>query len=349
MTNPSQTNLQNNNTFARDDAEAKRRFESYRSEDVFPKIAPALLNSADIYDYVAATGMIYPFEPEKLKPASYEVNLLGKCVSWDEKGNKHVKFISRGVDFTLKKNSIAFVTLEPTFRLPDYIALRFNLKITHIYRGLLLGTGPLVDPGFVGKLSIPLHNLTTNDYTFTGGEALIWMEFTKLSRNKLWKPPNRRTIINISPPGEYKKFPESKAEKDVDDYLRKAHPGPIRSSIPDAINNAQNSAEKSSKSAREAAEKAQSIEFRVTWGGLGAISVSIIAVLAANWSIGQLFLNTYDYVFKSRKEYDNQTQKIQSLEKQIDKLNKRINELENAGKGTPQKPATPKASLTATP
>ncbi len=28
-----------------------------------------------------------------------------------------------------------------------------------VYKGLLLGTGPIVDPGFVGKLYIPLHKL----------------------------------------------------------------------------------------------------------------------------------------------------------------------------------------------
>lgn len=86
----------------------------------------------------------------------------------------------------MEPNSIAFVTLEPMFRIPDYLALRFNLKIVHVYKGLLLGTGPLVDPGFVGRLSIPLHNLTANTYTFHAGDGIIQMEFTKLSRNDIW-------------------------------------------------------------------------------------------------------------------------------------------------------------------
>jgi hypothetical protein len=45
----------------------------------------------------------------------------------------------------------------------------------------LLGTGPLVDPGFHGKLLVPLHNLTSDEYTIRGDEGLIWMEFTKTS------------------------------------------------------------------------------------------------------------------------------------------------------------------------
>jgi len=43
----------------------------------------------------------------------------------------------------------------------------------------LLGTGPLVDPDYWGKLCIPLHNLTNLDYTIPRDEGLIWVEFTK--------------------------------------------------------------------------------------------------------------------------------------------------------------------------
>ena len=156
--------------YPKDDKVAEKRFQAFSSKDPYPQIAPALLNSADILKYVISTGMIYPFDYSKLEGASYDVKLAGKVVYWDEKGNKIVKNIVENPikedevqDFILQKNSIAFVTLEPIFRIPDYIALRFNLKISHIYKGLLLGTGPLVDPGFVGRLSIPLHNLTANN------------------------------------------------------------------------------------------------------------------------------------------------------------------------------------------
>ena len=50
-----------------------------------------------------------------------------------------------------------------------------------MHRGLLVGTGPLVDPGFRGKLLIPLHNLTLDAYEIRGDEGLIWVEFTKTS------------------------------------------------------------------------------------------------------------------------------------------------------------------------
>lgn len=345
MTNPSQNNSPANSSFAPDDTEAERRFEQYRSNDPFPDIQPALLNSADIYDYVAATGMIYPFYTQKMKPASYEVNLLGKCVYWDEQGKSKTEDIQQGKEFILKKNSIAFVTLEPMFRLPDYIALRFNLKIRHVYRGLLLGTGPLIDPGFVGTLSLPLHNLTTNDYKFKGGEALIWMEFTKLSPNRRWQQSSGGTSIIHQ--GQYIPFPVEKNKiTDVQDYLSKAAPhSSIRSSIPDAIEDAR-------RSAKEAVNTVRVITF-----------AGIVSALLASYSLydsykqsASIIQDANSYVNTARKETNDiakyqfdQEQKIQYLQQEIQKLNERIKELENSAKQSAQKPAIPNASPTATP
>ena len=49
--------------------DAEEKYKKYSSRDPFPDIAPALLNSADIYNYVRETGMIYPFYPEDLSGA----------------------------------------------------------------------------------------------------------------------------------------------------------------------------------------------------------------------------------------------------------------------------------------
>jgi deoxycytidine triphosphate deaminase len=178
--------------------------------------------------------MIDPFDPSKLtKPATYAVPLMGPCRYLDEDGRQHSFSLSnekrRGGKrsetrdkFVLKPNSICYVTLEPYFRLPSYIAGRFNLLINNVYRGLLVGTGPLVDPGFNGYLSIPIHNFTTNSYQFRAGEDFVYFEFTKISwsnqtdaRSSFHWCPN---ILHDQPP-----FPASKGKRrSVDDYLDNA-------------------------------------------------------------------------------------------------------------------------------
>ncbi|MCI0557148.1 MAG: hypothetical protein MN733_01535, partial [Nitrososphaera sp.] len=280
---------------AQTDEEAQKRFEKARQVDPFPEIPPALLNSADVYDYVRLASILHPFDLSKLKSASYEAGIKGRCIWWDDKGRR--LSINVGVDaqeFILTANSIAFVQVEPIFRLPDYIALRFNLKITHVHRGILLGTGPLVDPGFVGRLLIPLHNLTTNHYRFKAGDGLIWIEFTKTSR-----PPNQEAGMGqakqaLSRRGKYVRFPENKKNLDPEQYLEKAGGNnPIRSSIPEAV---RESTEASERSAQYSAESARSSdEAKSSVEGIHAFirNVSIVGFVVFLLALAGLWWTTW--------------------------------------------------------
>jgi deoxycytidine triphosphate deaminase len=267
---------------ADNEEDADARYRRWHSHDPFPEIPPALLNSADLQDYVAATGMITPFSPndETLKPASYAVPLAGEVLYWEERFDEATGRLSQvehsyrlrpGETLELAKNSIVYVTLEPVLRLPNYIAARFNLTIAEIYRGLLVGTGPLVDPGFVGRLHLPLHNYTSNTYTVTAGEAFVWMEFTKLSPNQQWSEPV------AEPPrrgADFVGFPPKKLKRDrVVDYL-KDHKS-VTSSIPQLVGQAQESA----RIAADANERIRTISILAALG----VFIAMAAVLVTIW------------------------------------------------------------------
>lgn len=290
------------NDFAQNAKEARRRSERWKSHDPFPTIAPALLNSADITDYVRVTGMLHPFTPAgpKLKTASYEIDIGGEYLWWDSEGKKRQGTIRPNQPFILKKNSIAFVQVDAVFRLPPYIAVRFNLKITHVYRGLLLGTGPLIDPEYEGNLYIPLHNLTDNDYTLVGGEGLIWAEFTKLSVSEDWHSvgaePERK--------GQVFHFPAAKTSKPLDYYIRKADPHrAIRSSIPVEV-------EKASAAARSAARSA--------WFATGAF---ILGLVALGMTVSSFVVTSMNFVNGRANTLE---QKIEGLQHRLEDLEKRI-------------------------
>jgi deoxycytidine triphosphate deaminase len=311
--------------FAQSDEEAKERFEALRSSDPFPSIPPALLNSADISDYVAATGMLYPFEDsdEQLKSASYRVNLLGKCIYWDdENGEKKVIQLDKGKEFKLKPNSIVFITPEPTFRLPDYIAVRFNLEIKHIHKGILLGTGPLVDPGFVGKLLVPLHNLTANEYIFRGGDPIIWIEFTKLSPNDKWD----RTLEIKERQGVFRGFPANKSGLDVEFYLEKAvgRDRSIISSIPGAIAESKKRAIQAERYAGKASKEVRrfrnTIDRRVYELRNFVTVAVIIGVLAVAIPLLVLIFETNTYVNNASKEVPALLLRVKTLEDEVQKL-----------------------------
>ena len=138
--------MQHANYF-KDDEEASACARLHETSDPLLSIPRALLSSAEIDDYVRLTGLLHPFYRENLKPASYEAHIEGDVIWWDERGKKQRQRVKKGDEVILPASSIVFVQVEPVFRLPYYIAIRFNLRITHVHRGLLLGTGPLVDPG----------------------------------------------------------------------------------------------------------------------------------------------------------------------------------------------------------
>jgi deoxycytidine triphosphate deaminase len=323
-------------------SDAIEKFEKYRSSDPFPDIKPALLNSADIIDYVNITGMIEPFHPEDLKPASYALRLLGEYVYWDDKGVKQTGYINKGEQFILKSDSIAFVSLEPLFQLPDYIAARFNLKINMVYRGLLLGTGPLVDPGFIGFLSFPLHNLTTNDYTFIGGERIVWMEFTKLSDNNEWLYSQQdKDIVRQGPYIRNRKFKHDSLPT-VQDFVRDAEEHrPVRSSIPSSVYKSEIAAEK-------ARESAETMRRRFTIGlviSIITLLITVAVILLNVYSMHQQAINFVNNAEQRQQELQSKligdTQNLISLERKVDSLNQKIIELQSGKSIKNQKSETP--------
>ena len=291
--------------------EFEEKYNKYQNKDPFPDIEPALLNSADIYDYIDATGMLYPFYKENLKPASYSINFLGNCIYWDKDVKREVN-VQKGDKFLIRSDSIAFVTLEPQFQLPYYIAARFNFKIDHIYKGLLLGTGPLVDPGFVGKLSVPIHNLTTNDYELRGGEPLIWMEFTKISRYLTWDPP-KFPISKIG--GKYVIFPKRKKNLKLIKYLHQAAPyKSIQSSIPRAIDES-----------KKLIEEGNYILKRNALIGFGA-AIGIVAIVAGMLNL----INTTNSTVNSAAiNNTNMVKDIESLKRENDFFKNKYLEVKN--------------------
>ena len=320
--------------FVATDEEAAHRHERFENVDPFPDIPPALLNATDIYDYARVTGMIWPFEVgdrdagKKLKSASYEVDFLGEVYSYADTQGKHcTQKIERNVPFVLPKNSITFVSLATTFRLPYYIALRFNLRIIHVQRGLLLGTGPLVDPGFAGRLLIPLHNLTSEDYTLIGGEGLIWVEFTKLSPSPRWDDRARKSDK------DFVRFPPEKRYLTAQQYFNMASHGiPARSSIPEEV-----------RSIQKVANETRRLVRLLIRGGIAGIVLAVLGLLIPTWSLIQDANKNVSESSKSiadyRKSEEELEKKVRTLEADLGDLRKTVTAWKD--KATVVRPSSP--------
>ncbi len=207
----------------------EQRADWWEFEDPFDDLQPSLLTAEQIKNYARVTGLLYPFTEKLLKGSTYEIGIDRNAYSWDEKKKKKIVSVaSAGKNgITLEANSITFVETDVEFRLPQYIAMRFNLHIKLVHRGLLLGTGPIVDPGFRGRLLIPLHNLTSHPLTITEGEKIVWVEFTKTLFGRASRADGYRTEKP-----DFRVFPKGKRWLEPETYFQKANAGnPIMSSI----------------------------------------------------------------------------------------------------------------------
>lgn len=268
-------------------ARLERRADRYQGRDPFPLVSEGLLSSAEIRDYIYVTGLVDTFNEDALKSASYEVFVGGTFVRWKGKKKLSIEIDrTKSKSVTFPANSISFIQVENTFRLPNYIAMRFNLQIAQVHRGLLLGTGPLVDPGFRGKLLIPIHNLTSSAHEFDLSKALIWVEFTKTTATPepLSLRHTARLARKVPKHGQFKPFRPEKRGLTAEDYLFKANGGrPIVSSIPDALL-------KSRKDAKSAKRSADTLQKWARGIGILAVLAAIIGVagvVSTSWNIAQ--------------------------------------------------------------
>jgi len=267
------------------DAEKKPAVDPFLEE-----IAPSLLTADDIKKYVMATGLIAPFYEggggkSRMKDASYEGRIGEKAYEFKPEETEATQIFHPGDRvLTVPANSIIFVECDLYFRIPDFIALRFNLQIKHVHRGLLLGTGPLIDPGYWGRLCIPLHNLTDEDYDIPADEGLIWIEFTKTTKisERIGRPPLRKEYPDIL------KFLE-KASRRFDKPSQKVG---IRSSIPKVNREAAEHAAKASEKAEIAEITAEKAKKAISTIGIGAgvaAAVGLLGLLFSVISIGNAY------------------------------------------------------------
>ena len=249
---------------------AKKTKDQWLWVDPDPDVGPGMLLS-DRIEFYAKLGMIVDFKDKNLKPASYGLTLGDECYvqgKYDHVTNMPDRTL------VIKPNSYVVVTVAEELRMPFYIAGRFNLKIDMVYQGLLLGTGPQVDPGFPGHLYCPLHNISSRDIPIKFGDRFATIDFIKttpftkngtssapfdnvLSEDELRNEEGREQLKGFAR-NPLVLFPlNKKRRKSLHDYIREAtgcdKPGVKEPEILSSVNAIQREA----KAAQEAAGRAE--------------------------------------------------------------------------------------------
>jgi deoxycytidine triphosphate deaminase len=141
----------------------------------------AVLTADRIRKYHYLVGrMIRPFQERHLNPASYDLTLGPWCLVDGEE-----KVLSpRNPVLRIPPGSIALVTPREQLLIPHWLVATFNLKSEYIFKGLLMGIGPQIDPGFMGALTCPLHNISCEAISLSFCEPFAKLDFIKTTWGK---------------------------------------------------------------------------------------------------------------------------------------------------------------------
>lgn len=135
-----------------------------------------VLSDTDIQAHIASGDIRISNFSGVLQPASYDLRVGDEAVT--EAGivnvaqNKLVK-ISRG--------ATAIVYPKERIALSTKLAARYGLRSSLARRGLILLSGPQIDPGFEGLLAITVFNAGTADIVLTHGQECATLEFFLLT------------------------------------------------------------------------------------------------------------------------------------------------------------------------
>ena len=256
-------------------------------------VPSGMLTSPHIAYCINKYDMIKNHDMSCLRSATYDMRIGGSVLTW-AKGEKiefelgEINDINKNIynKVELKPNSLTFVTTIEEFNLPKDIIARFNLKSKWVHEGLLLGTGPIVDPELKARLLIPLHNFSSQDITLNYGDEFISVEFTKTLN------PDDKIKTEL---GDFSYIPNRNAVFDFHKYRKRIGGKKVESSVLSTL--------EAHESLITEYKKRLSI---FSWGGafaFAAMIVGLIALIFTTWSLLSSTFTTYNEAANIVKQY----------------------------------------------
>ncbi|MGD0401405.1 MAG: hypothetical protein ABSC04_21135 [Syntrophobacteraceae bacterium] len=288
------------------------------------KVSPGMLSSPHIRYYVEKYEIldIDSYEETCLESASYNMRIGGNILTWYEGARSEFTLgpadnvnanVRKSVELT--PNSLTFVTTIEKFQLPKDIIARFNLKSKWVHQGLLLGTGPIVDPQLHGHLLIPVHNFSTQTVTMSYGDELISVEFTKTL------DPDGPVPLDSGKENKYRE--NDHWDPGYSKYREKI----INLTVESSVQSQFLENKKQIELWRNAIEK--TLDQFKKWGGFG-IAGAIFAFLALFITTCTLLYSNYekaDTAYNLVKQYDKSSSDFQSLKSDYEKLQKELRDI----------------------
>ena len=145
----------------------------------FPAAPPGGVLVDEDIRRLAKKGMITTFREGSLQPASYDLG-LGDLYFAD--GSYRAFHDPTNQSLTLKFGEFILLTSLECLSLPDDVVAHAGLVSGRAQSGLVSLFSPQIDPGFQGRLVVPLFNAGRGPITLVYGEPIFTVEFVRTTR-----------------------------------------------------------------------------------------------------------------------------------------------------------------------
>lgn len=160
----------------------------------FPDAAPGgVLIDKDI-QRLALQGMITPVLDASIQPASYD---LGLGDLYCAKGRYTAFSDEKALSLTLRFGEFVLLTSMECLSLPDDVVAHAGLVSRHAQSGLVSLFSPQIDPGFQGRLVVPLFNAGQRPIILVYREPMFTVEFVRTTRRARRWSAGRSALMGI--------------------------------------------------------------------------------------------------------------------------------------------------------
>lgn len=137
-----------------------------------------IINRSELSD----PPLLSPIKHENVRGASYDLTIGDEIYLSKVKKSSFLETTKLDLNqtFEIAAHEICFILTEENIQLPKNIAAKISLRMTHIYKGLVLTTQPPFDPGYNGKAIVMVHNLSSQSIHLKRGERIASIEFFEL-------------------------------------------------------------------------------------------------------------------------------------------------------------------------
>lgn len=137
--------------------------------------------------------LITPFIQSNLRNSSYDLTVGDEFYSGSQHQSKLITtYLGINETFEIPAYGLAYILCNETIKLPFDLTARISLRMSLIYKGLILTVQPPFDPNYEGKAIIFLHNMSTSPVFLKRGDRIATLEFIKI------KDPVNINIFNQS-------------------------------------------------------------------------------------------------------------------------------------------------------